>query len=34
MEDMAPALGTFAPEWTGAMPAGETLTFSDLLNDR
>ena len=28
--ELAPALHTFAPEWVGKMPAGETLTFADL----
>jgi hypothetical protein len=33
MEDVARALSTFAPEWVGNMPAGETLTFADLLKE-
>jgi hypothetical protein len=32
-EDMARALATFAPEWIGLMPAGETLTLADLRKD-
>jgi hypothetical protein len=32
-EELAAALNTFAPEWVGNMPAGETLTFSDLLKE-
>jgi hypothetical protein len=33
MEDVVRALSTFAPEWVGNMPAGETLTFADLLKE-
>ena len=29
-DDIARAPSTFAPEWAGNMPAGETLTFADL----
>lgn len=32
-EEMTRALGSFAPEWVGNMPAGETLTFADLLKE-
>jgi hypothetical protein len=32
-EELAPALKTFAPEWVGNAPAGETLTFSDLIKE-
>ena len=32
-EDMSRALATFAPEWVGNMPAGETLTFADVLRE-
>src|ERR1035441_5943471 len=32
-EELAPALNTFAPEWVGNMPAGETLTFADLTKE-
>ena len=32
-EDLARVLGTFAPEWVGNMPAGETLTFADLIKE-
>ena len=32
-EELAPALNTFAPEWVGNMPAGETLTFADLAKE-
>jgi hypothetical protein len=32
-DELARALDTFAPEWVGSMPAGETLTFSDLLKE-
>jgi hypothetical protein len=31
--DIARALDTFAPEWVGNMPAGETLTFADLVKE-
>jgi hypothetical protein len=33
MDDVARALSTFAPEWVGNMPAGETLTFADLMKE-
>jgi hypothetical protein len=29
-EELAAALRTFAPEWVGNMPAGETLTLADV----
>jgi hypothetical protein len=32
-EDLARALSTFAPEWVGNMPAGETLTIADLVKE-
>jgi len=32
-EELAQALSTFAPEWVGNMPAGETLTFADLTKE-
>jgi hypothetical protein len=32
-EDLARALSTFAPEWVGKMPAGETLTIADLIKE-
>ncbi|HUB83199.1 MAG TPA: hypothetical protein VMB03_30570 [Bryobacteraceae bacterium] len=32
-EEMARALATFAPEWVGNMPAGETLTLADLMKE-
>jgi hypothetical protein len=32
-EELAQALRTFAPEWVGNMPAGETLTFADLTKE-
>jgi hypothetical protein len=32
-EELARALDTFAPEWVGKPPAGETLTFADLLKE-
>jgi hypothetical protein len=33
IEDIMRALSTFAPEWVGNMPAGETLTFADLVKE-
>jgi hypothetical protein len=33
MDDVLRALSTFAPEWVGNMPAGETLTFADLVKE-
>lgn len=32
-DDMSRALASFAPEWVGNMPAGETLTFADLVKE-
>jgi len=32
-EELAQALSTFAPEWVGNMPAGETLTLADLTKE-
>ena len=32
-EEMRRALGTFAPEWVGNMPAGETITLADLVKE-
>lgn len=32
-EDLARAMSTFAPEWVGNMPAGETLTLADVLKE-
>jgi hypothetical protein len=32
-DELARALDTFAPEWVGNMPAGETITFADLLKE-
>jgi len=32
-DELAPALNTFAPEWVGNMPAGETFTLADLLKE-
>jgi len=32
-EDLGRALGSFAPEWVGNMPAGETLTLADLMKE-
>ena len=32
-EDMARALSSFAPEWVGNPPAGETITLADLIKE-
>lgn len=32
-EDLQRALSTFAPEWVGNMPAGETLTLADVYKE-
>ena len=32
-EDIGRALSTFAPEWVGNMPAGETITLADLYKE-
>jgi hypothetical protein len=32
-QELAQALGTFAPEWVGNMPSGETLTSADLTKE-
>ncbi len=32
-DELARALNTFAPEWVGNMPAGETLTLADLMKE-
>jgi len=32
-DDIKRALSTFAPEWVGNMPAGETLTLADLFKE-
>ena len=32
-EDLSRALSTFAPEWVGNMPAGETITLADLYKE-
>jgi len=32
-EDITRALSSFAPEWVGNMPAGETLTLADLVKE-
>jgi hypothetical protein len=32
-DDLRQALSTFAPEWVGHMPAGETITLADLLKE-
>lgn len=32
-DDLTRALSTFAPEWVGNKPAGETLTLADLIKE-
>jgi len=32
-DELERALNTFAPEWVGNMPAGETLTLADLMKE-
>jgi len=32
-EDLRRALASFAPEWVGNMPAGETITLADLIKE-
>ena len=32
-EELARAMSTFAPEWVGKMPAGETITLADIIKE-